>query len=687
MPTKIINEHTDRNIKEYLSKEEKTALKDRKWTEKLESEQRKSRFKMNRKTILAVLFLALFIFAFAAYFMFKEGQKSFDNEKVKISIEAQESTVSGEELSMALAYSNKTDVALNNIILSISTPKNFIFSSAEKEPKKEANILSWNIGELKAGETGKIKIFGKIIGEKDNVYDFSSKISYKPSNFNSEFKSSAEAGIKISSTPFELSVNAPSAVINGEEIDYFIEYQNISGDKFDAVIKTYLPNGFLYLSSEPKANEEKENYLIWKIDDMAPGAEKKKISIKGKITGNKDEEKEIKTILEASKNSDEEKVEYLARKASIKIQEIPIAISQAVNGSANYSAYKGEELEYKIKFKNISDKEIKGLVINSELEGNADFRSLTVANGSYDDKFKMTWSAFNVPELASLASEQEGEVSFKVKVKEFIEIKNPNDKNLILKNKAVVSIFNFDSDSSRIGREIASSESEVKLNSSLFIRARGYFNDDGRIKNFGFIPPEAGKETSYTIHWNLSNLFNDIENLKVISVLPPGAKWTGNYINSEGKISLGDENNGVFIPSREESGAEAGTGAQVSAIPQTPSDNGDILKENTEVEIKKITEEKFYYNPETREIVWELPKLDANTGILSPAKEVVFQISVTPEESDAGNVMEILGEVKAEGYDEFAEKEIAAFDAKLTTELPDDESIGVEEGIVIPASE
>ena len=147
--------------------------------------------------------------------------------------------------------------------------------------------------------------------------------------------------------------------------------------------------------------------------------------------------------------------------------------------------------------------------------------------------------------------------------------------------------------------------------------------------------------------------------------MPEKANWAGSYIRSDGKIFSGNENSGVFIPEQE---------------------NGEELEDSYSSQEEEIKEERFYYNPETREIVWEIPKLSANTGIISPAKEVVFQVSIIPEEEDIGSAMEIMSEVKAISQDEFTRNTIETFDSALTTELPDDYSIGVEEGIVIMSS-
>ena len=238
-----------------------------------------------------------------------------------------------------------------------------------------------------------------------------------------------------------------------------------------------------------------------------------------------------------------------------------------------------------------------------------------------------------------------------------------------------ISSFNFNSDSANIEKIIALDENDIKFKSSLFVRSKGYFNDDGRIKNTGSIPPEVDKETNYLIHWDLSSIFNDINDVRIVSILPERVFWTGNYIKSDGKVSLGDQMNGAITPEEEIEEDKSSSEGDL--------ENDQDNKNNNKERENQIKEENFFYNTKTREIVWELPKLVANTGINSPVKEVVFQIGIKPEKTDVGKIMKIMDEVKAVGYDEFVNEEIITFESELTTKLPDDDSIGTEEGIVI----
>ncbi len=689
MSASVINEHTEESIKDYLSQKEKRSNSGQEedvFDSKSVGSGKSS--KSNKGLFLLVLFFVIAAALIAAYFAYTSGQHSFDKRKVKIEVKVPQGIASGEEIAISINYRNDTRVALKDVKLSLFPPQQFIFISSDKKAQKEPAVITWNVGSLSAGAFDSIKLFGKIVGKKGSKYKFDSKISYIPDNFNYTFESadsSSSAETQIISIPFGFSVDAPDSAVSGDEVEYTIDYKNISGHSFRKVeIKALFSDGFQYTSSEPKADKKDENHLLWSFENIENN-EGAKLVIRGNIAGKEGERKRAKIVLEASEK-DEDPVEYASKEVSIQIKKEPIALSQTINGFSNYSADKGEELEYRIKFKNTSNEEIRGLVINSVLEGNVDFDSLQVVNGSYDDKYKITWSAFNVPKLAVLKPAEEGEVSFRIKVKDYIDVDKTNDKNLTIKNKATISTFNFSSDTVKIEKVIAKSESVVKINASLFLSAKGYFNDDGRIVNKGFIPPEVGKETTYTIHWNLSSLFNDIKNLRIVSSLPDGVEWTGNYIKPNGEISLGGKSNGTLVPlkTKQAAGEEKTTGSNADSSREEIESNSG---KGEQLEETQIEEERFYYNPETREVVWEIPQLDANTGISSPVKEVVFQVSIVPQDTDVGNVVKIMDKVRGEGYDEFTGKRIIGLEDELTTELPDDNSIGIEEGIVIPSSE
>lgn len=744
MPESIINNKTEQNIKNYLEQKGKKATT-AEIGDILPSNTGKNRNK--KKMVFAVIVVLIAAVSAAAYISFNKGQNSFDETKVKIEMAAAAEVSSGEEISLEVSYKNNTEVELSNAKLSLSVPDSFRFVSSDINPKREKAVLSWTFDKIPKEKSGKVRIFGKLIGKKDSEHKFNSIFTYRPSNINSEYKAEATRSIKISFIPVELSIRSDETVNIGDGMEFSIHYKNISDRKFaNLKIRAVVPGGFEYGTSSPGASEIKNDYIAWDVSNVESGAEAD-LSLKGKLSGQKDEEKEFKAQI--SVLEDDIMFDYDSIAVAVKMSEVPIVITQTVNGESDPAVDKNSELEYKVKFKNIGSNEIKGLIVNGELEGNFDMNSVNVRNGSFDGKNKITWSAFNVPKLAVLGPGEEDEVNFKVRVKDIFGIGSPSDKNFVIKNKVSIKNFNFNSGSSEIGKTIAENISEVKIRAYPVIKQTAFYNDDHRILNTGLIPPEVGEETAYTVHWNLSNLFNDVSNIRIATVLPGHVNWTGNFITSDGKVSLGEATNGSRTPESidpmtigeirggfgdnrlgisydwfdstvkksdkavglpigfvagdklvftysddkiKETGSciitenEQYKGHYYSCqVPWTVKLTSYAVNSNYRIQkaVLRIEKEDLYYNEAAREVIWEIPNIEANMGISSPAKEVVFQLGVTPKEGDQGSTVLVVDKVSVSGYDEFTSDEVSNVDGEIKTDLPDDESIGTDEGIVL----
>jgi hypothetical protein len=169
----------------------------------------------------------------------------------------------------------------------------------------------------------------------------------------------------------------------------------------------------------------------------------------------------------------------------------------------------------------------------------------------------------------------------------------------------------------------AREEFETKVNSKLEIIQRGYFQDEV-FGNSGPIPPKIGETTTYTIIWQVKNHYNRIGNTKVKAILPQGVELTG-------KI-----------------------------FPEGQS-------------------QKFTFDSQSREIVWDTGDLEPGTGVLSPAPNISFQIALTPIQK--GKAL-LIKEAKISGEDQWTEQILEVTAPKIDTTLPNDDTVSEEEGIV-----
>jgi hypothetical protein len=155
-----------------------------------------------------------------------------------------------------------------------------------------------------------------------------------------------------------------------------------------------------------------------------------------------------------------------------------------------------------------------------------------------------------------------------------------------------------------------------KVNSKIEISQKGYFQDE-IFGNSGPLPPRVGETTTYTIMWQVKNWNNDLKNVKVKATLPPEVKLTGK----------------IF-----------------------PEDQAS----------------KFAFDPQSREIVWEIGDLAAGTN---PGPNINFQIALTPTIDQRGKAATLIGQAQVSAEDLWTESTLERTSNPLDTTLPDDSTI------------
>ncbi len=165
-----------------------------------------------------------------------------------------------------------------------------------------------------------------------------------------------------------------------------------------------------------------------------------------------------------------------------------------------------------------------------------------------------------------------------------------------------------------------------KVNSKLVIEQKAFFKDEV-FGNSGPIPPKVGETTTYTIMWLVKNYYNALKDAKVKAILPENVKLTGK-----------------IFPEQET--------------------------------------EKFTFDSESREIVWNMGDLKIGQGIFEPAQNISFQIEFSPEESQKDKTPEIISQAKISGEDTWTRETLKSSDESINTTLPDDATITEQQGIV-----
>lgn len=545
---------------------------------------------------------------------YKIKQAFYSSEGVIVSLSGPAQIKSGSMVDYEISYENKNRADLENVALRITYPEGFKpeVGGEFKSDGTMASIL--DVGMIKSKSKGSVIFRGQIYSPRGNLINLKAELGYMPSTISTKFVASGQLAVMVSSVPIALEMMAPQNISSNDEVNYLLTYKNEGTEVFENVrIKLDYPEGFTFSSSDPGASEGNN---IWYIGNLAGGQSGKIVAV-GKLEGIGGDVRRARAVI--GMDSAGQFVEYNEEDAETKIVASPLTIKQSVNGLMELVANAGDSLRFKINYKNEGVIGLRDVVVTEHIDSPVlDYATLDIGGGAYDAGSKtITWKASDFKELKNLAPGEGGVIEFSVRVKEVIPVTNSNDKNFVISSVAKIDSPDIPTPIS-FNKIISGNKIDIKLNSKLILAVRGYYND-ANIPNSGPIPPKVGEETTYTMHFSVSNISNDVEGAVVNVVLPTSVLMTGK-----------------------------------------------IFPEGLPVA----------YNERTNSVAWTIGNLAAGTGISSSPKEMAFQVKIKPSITQVGDFAPLLEEAVLSARDLFTGESISARVEDKSTRLPEDDELG-----------
>ena len=552
------------------------------------------------------------------------GRSSFVRSRVELNLKVPDNIASGEEIVLTIEYKNNNRVALNDAHLILNYPTG-IFSPEGKEIFQDSRSL----GTIGKKSEGKEEFKIRLVGEKGEIKNIVARLDYKPQNINSHFENSNSLRVEINTILIEINIEGSEKAVAGQEISYLIEYKNKTDETAEnLIIKLEYPENFQFKGAEPSPKSEIENN-IWEIESLKAN-EKKTINLNIVLSGQEMENKVLRALI--GKIDDDNFLQYSQSEFITQISPAPIALLLNIDGiNEECKLDAGQRLKYRINFKNNTDVALSELILKAHLKDSIfDVREIDLDDkGFFDSRTNtITWSGADINALNLLEPNQSGEVSFSILIKDPLPIISFNDKNF--KANVIAEIQTLTIPAKFAGTELKfERELSCKINSQLTLRAKAYYYEPlSGIYNTGPIPPRVDSLTTYTVHWQITNTANDLDNVQVRAVLPQGINWSNYQINKSNK--------------------------------------GQV-----------------YYNERTKEVVWEIGRVSAGIGVTMASYELVFQIGLTPSINQVGTVPILINESSVEGKDLFTANTLKSSAIEINTSLPDDSRVGNVEGKVI----
>ena len=564
---------------------------------------------MKKVFIFALLFFMGAILV--ASFVFWGGSTFISSKNVDINVLGPTTASAGEALDLGISVSNKNNADLELANLSIQYPP------GSRGSESADNFLTYtkdNLGVIKAGAEAIRHVRVVLLGPIGEVKELKFSVEYKVKGSNATFYKDKIFSITIGNAPVTLIVESPHTVASGDNFTTTVSVALNSQDVLkNVVLKAEYPHGYSVTDVIPASVGENN---IWALGDLSPG-DKKTISIKGQLVGENEEERTFRFYVGVSDTNSANhnlKIAIFSLLNTVTIERPSIDLNVTFNGEnvSTYVASAARLITTAIRFQNNLPYKLLNPRLEVRLVGPAlDKFSVKVGNNGFYDSLnsKIVWNLANVAGHSELVPGENGQVSLS-----FASLPDPSP--IGGSSEIALNLFLSGVPVGSLNQQSVTVNEmrTVKIASQVNLTSKVLYSL-GSFTNHGPIPPKVEKETTYTATFNIGNTQNELTNAKVTARLGPGVSWIG------------------------ASGAAS---------------------------------EDVSYDASSNTVSWNLDTLSRDAGFSSTAREVSFQVALTPSISQIGTSPVLVSNITFVGQDVSSNIVTTVNNSPLTTLLTSD---------------
>ena len=531
------------------------------------------------------------VVVFGISLLFRET--SFSPEKVNVSIIATGGVKSGDPIQLQYLVQNDNPSNIKNVQLALRYPPN---SQISKPLPTDGVFQVIPVDTLKGKSSINIIAEAIVFGADQQFLTVQGDLTYNagPTGKN-RFTQNVNHGFYINGAPITFGLACPRVLTSGQLIACTVEYDNTSEEVFqDVRIKVDYPSEFTLSSTSPEPTLFDNTWVIPLIDANRRG----NVKFEGRLAPFDGKPPVFKAQLEIQ---DPQGVYFslLRDEYGGEITDAPLVVRQFPIDDEDRPinmVSPGQEVIWNIEYENTSESAVRNVVIESFIDLTFfDASSVkTVDNGVfYASEGKIVWDNRRKADLNFLEPLRSGVLGFEARVKNNISRSRKNVTGAVTTTittpTAPVELAGLDVD--------YTDTLSLPLTGVMQLRATTSQGDQP-FQNFGPAQPVTGVDSSYTITWELSTAYADMEDVEVTTTLPLEIRWSN-----------------LVFP----------------------------------------TGERIEHNPITGIVSWTIPKVPAGTGYQNPPRMVQFQIVVNPGPGGNYRLERALGRASAQATDDFSD--------------------------------
>src|SRR4030042_1702767 len=244
-------------------------------TEK-ESSGFRTRFSRVSKRLVWILIAGIVILMALGGFYFYQYSSKRD---IAVSMNAPIGAMIGVPFKIEVGIQNNYTNPIKDVELSMFLPEDTALISEDQEKR----TFSADLGDLEENGYFQEKIPIIIFGNEESVKKFEIKVSYVSVSLGPKvrFEQRKSVEVEIRDRGIKLDLKAPQKVLNNQDFDIEMEYQNVSDADFSGVeVKLDYPEFFTFKNASISPSSGNN---LWKIGDLPEGDGKGSFNISGKI--------------------------------------------------------------------------------------------------------------------------------------------------------------------------------------------------------------------------------------------------------------------------------------------------------------------------------------------------------------------------------------------------------------------
>ncbi len=556
----------------------------------------------------SLIFFVIAILVSAGIYIY--GNNVISPKNILIDISSPPSIASSDTLSFDVHLQNGNNADLTKSTIIINYPEGTREIGEGDRPLVTERV---DIGTLGKGQVAQQTFTARLFGEENSTKQIRITYEYQVGGSDVIFSKDQTFDVGLRLAPIVLSVVGLNEVNNNQEITLVARVLSNSNNTLqNVVLNVTYPFGFTYAESSEEVESGTRGEFY--IGELLPNGSKE-IIIKGNISGQSEEDKVFKFTVGTSNSASDNRV-------SIPLvsffQEMVVRgdfLATSISFNENAGSIRAEEsFRGVISWKNTLGVPLNDADFSLSVSGNLlDEENVIIEKGFYDSNTQIaSWNKNTDPLFATLSPGSQGQLRFSVPINKYADaiarsITNPSV-NLTLNISARRLTDN------NVTETIRSSFSKrIPILTSVLVDSKSLYST-GPLKNIGPIPPKAQQKTTYTATIALSNSINNISGGEVIAILPVHTTYEEEFSPQSDKVS---------------------------------------------------------WNPNTRQLRWEVGTLRARTGYGSVPRTLSFKVGLSPSQTQIGTSPNLVENIIFTGKDDFAGVTLRATSPNITTAAKD----------------